>query len=366
MNATTDFNRQQHIRYFAGCLRQLPSAYSTLDTNRLTLVHFCVHALDIMGVLEEQVNTVQVIEWIYSLQQQASGGFCGGPFVGNNNDCTTDESNDGNPYAHSHIAMTYTALATLTALGDDLRRVDKEKIIESLSKLQRPDGSFQAVLNMPSESDLRFLYCACAISYMLHDWRGVHKDLSVEYILKCISFDGGIALLPGQEGHGGSTFCGIASLVLMGRLDALSINQERQLKYWCVSRQVGGMQGRPNKLEDTCYSYWIGGTLSLLNSIELLDRQRLSEYVMSCQSQYGGFSKTVGAYPDVLHSFYSMAWLSLSRSCRENDESRNSNDDDNDRQQRQDGATLLKELNCTLGICQERAAVFQQGDILLP
>jgi prenyltransferase beta subunit len=75
---------------------------------------------------------------------------------------------------------------------------------------------------------------------------------------------------------------------------------------------AAGMQGRPNKLEDTCYSYWIGGTLHLLHASHLLDGWALREYVLECQSPYGGFGKVLGAMPDLLHSFYSLAWLSLS------------------------------------------------------
>lgn len=358
MNFSDSFTRERHIRYFAGCLRELPEAYSKLDTNRLTLVHFCVHALDLLGALEqEQVDCTAIMEWIYSLQQP-SGGFCGGTFIG---ECNNDD-HELFPYQHSHIAMTYTALATLTALGDNLERVNKETLVTSLQQLQRPDGSFQAVLDIPSESDMRFLYCACAISYMLNDWRGVDQKLAVEYIQSCISFDGGIALLPNQEGHGGSTFCGVASLILMDKLHEMPPTFIKELTYWCVSRQVYGMQGRPNKLEDTCYSYWIGGTLKLLDSVDLLDQQQLNAYVMSCQTQLGGFGKVVGAYPDVLHSFYSMAWLSLSTTTSNNNN--NNNESDGNAMEDKDGNnndtlnTGLKALNCTLGICQESASVF--------
>ena len=321
------FDRERHIRYFSLCLHQLPDAYTQLDTSRLTLVHFCVHALDLLDALEEQVNQRQVIDWIYSLQVQ--GGFCGGSFCGG--------AQQQHGYTNSHIAMTYTALATLVALGDhDLSHVDKKSILLSLKQLQCPNGSFQAVVGIGSEHDMRFLYCACAISYMLQDWRGVDQSKAVSYIKSCKSYDGAIALLPGQEGHGGSTFCGVASLVLMGRLDEMEKDFQKELVRWCVSRQVGGMQGRPNKAEDTCYSYWIGGTLRLLGQEELLDADKLCQYVMMCQTQMGGFGKVVGAFPDVLHSFYSMAWLSLSTQGKE-----------------------LKSLNCTLGICQERAAFFE-------
>ena len=152
-----------------------------------------------------------------------------------------------------------------------------------------------------------------------------------------------------QEGHGGSTFCGTAALVLLGKLDeVLSINEWRKdLIRWCTHRQVGGMQGRPNKNEDTCYSYWIGGTLRLLSrQDDLLDRKALVTYIMNCQQpKMGGFSKLIGMYPDILHSFYSLAWLTLN------------NDSINDDGEDENGPTRLElnALNCTLGIRQSRA-----------
>ena len=44
------------------------------------------------------------------------------------------------PYNYSHITMTYTALATLITLGDDLSRVDKAAVIDSLKHLQLNNG----------------------------------------------------------------------------------------------------------------------------------------------------------------------------------------------------------------------------------
>lgn len=31
------------------------------------------------------------------------------------------------------------------------------------------------------EKDARFLFCACAVSYMLNDWSGLDLDLSLQY-----------------------------------------------------------------------------------------------------------------------------------------------------------------------------------------
>ena len=39
-----------------------------------------------------------------------------------------------------HITMTYTALATLLVLGDDLARLDRAALLAGLRALQLPDG----------------------------------------------------------------------------------------------------------------------------------------------------------------------------------------------------------------------------------
>lgn len=45
---------------------------------------------------------------------------------------------------------------------------------------------------------MRFLFCACAISYMLNDWSGVDIDRAVQFVKTCRSYDGAISLIPGQ------------------------------------------------------------------------------------------------------------------------------------------------------------------------
>ena len=64
---------------------------------------------------------------------------------------------------------------------------------------------------------------------------------------------------------GGSTFCAVAALVLMDRLESTFSPAEIEgLKKWCVRRQQTGFQGRPNKPVDTCYSFWVGATLNVI------------------------------------------------------------------------------------------------------
>jgi len=391
------FEKERHVQYFAYCLQSLPAPYSALDTNRLTLVHFAVQSLDLLGVFHNdnlltsslRISKDAIIEWIHSLYTRvdttnscynAHVGFKGGTFLGPPMDSKGGEKKSdyvGWEYDHGHIAMTYTALATLATLGDDLSRIDEQSILEGIKGLQRDDGSFQCI-SVGSEHDMRFLYCACAISSMLHNWSAINIPAATSYITSCKSYDGAFALIPGQEGHGGSTFCAVASLKLMGQLEHVLIRDRTwfwSLVRWCVARQIKGMQGRPNKNEDTCYSYWIGGALSLLLqanasfennssnnndgeqqsvSDHLLDLTSLKEYVLSCQTDMGGFSKTFGAAPDLLHSFYSLAWLSLSNSYNHNihDDTDGDNDDRDN--------ISLRQLDCALGIPLDRTAIFQK------
>ncbi|GJP61439.1 hypothetical protein CLOP_g18602 [Closterium sp. NIES-67] len=264
----------------------------------------------------------------------------------------------------------------------------------SLRELQLQDGSFMPVV-CGSESDMRFVFCAAAISSMIGDWRGVDVARAVSYIQRSQSFDGGFGLGPGFESHGGATYCAVAALQLISSsplaaaaaaaagaaslsssllptspspsssAPALGSSQLSQFPLllsllqslptptagshdepavaeaqeepaaaadvqtcishfpstnllplidWCLQRQgvEGGFQGRPNKPADTCYAFWVGGTLSMLGADQLIDFVALRSFLFTCQNtRYGGFSKHPGGFPDILHSFYGVCGFCL-------------------------------------------------------
>eukprot|EP01032_Pedospumella_encystans_P012288 gene12288-14226_t len=253
------FHREAHAKYFRSILNVMPSPYASLDTSRLTaLIH--------------------------------------------------------EDYHQGHIAMTYTALMSLTTLGDDLSRVNRAHTLEGLAQLQMPSGAFRSTLNDSGEADVRFLYCACAISAALDDWSSVDIEAAVRYIQQCVTYEGGIAVVPDGEATGGSCYCAIAALCLMNRLDALSAETLQDLVQWCEARQVNGYQGRTNKDPDSCYSFWVGATLHMLQSFQYTDLPSTQSFLLTqCQGSVhsGGFSKLPDCYPDVLHTFYSICWLSF-------------------------------------------------------
>ncbi len=92
-------------------------------------------------------------------------------------------------YDSSNIASTYASLCILKTLGDDFSRVNKAAIISSLRELQnKGSGSFSSV-RYGSEEDMRFVFCACAISYLLNDWSGIDLPAMVRFINSCIVSD---------------------------------------------------------------------------------------------------------------------------------------------------------------------------------
>lgn len=93
-------------------------------------------------------------------------------------------------------------------------------------------------------------------------------------------YDCGISQHYEMESHGGTTFCAVAALRLSGQLEqTLSPKTIERMKRWLVFRQEDGFNGRPNKPVDTCYSFWIGSTLKILDAFQLTDFKSNRKYV---------------------------------------------------------------------------------------
>ncbi|XP_023215384.1 geranylgeranyl transferase type-1 subunit beta-like [Centruroides sculpturatus] len=314
-----DFLRNQHVKFFKRCLLMLPNGLRSLDTSRLTVVYFAISGLDLLNALDEiESERELIIDWIYSLQllPDLNGsnlnrcGFRGSNAIGNS--LIVKKPGNINNYDSAHIAMTYTGLASLIILGDDLSRVNRLALIEGVRALQQPDGSFCPVID-ESENDMRFVYCAACICYILQDWSAMNIPKVIEYIQKSVTYEGGIAQGPGLEAHGGPTFCAVATLSLMGKLTvALNSNQLAKLRRWCIFRQEGGFQGRPNKPADTCYSFWIGATLKILDSYSFVNEEENMKFILSTQDPItGGMAKWPDTIPDPLHTYMGISGMSL-------------------------------------------------------
>jgi prenyltransferase beta subunit len=91
-----------------------------------------------------------------------------------------------------------------------------------------------------------------------------------KYDDRCQTYEGGMGGYPGNEAHGGYSFCALAALLMTGKDSIKNINIDT-LSRWSVSRHTlseGGFSGRTNKLVDACYSWWMGGVFPLLHHIQ--------------------------------------------------------------------------------------------------
>lgn len=307
--------RNAHVNYFMRCLTALPTAAEGHDSNRVTIAYFCLCALDLLNALREKTTEKQRAEWaewIWSLQVP-SGGFKGSTYMDTPNPATSPP----------HLPSTYTALLCLALLRAPLDRLNIPGLLLFLKSCQAEDGSFSPLpaepyLSEGFQSDARMAYIASVISHMIRDFSGIHIPKLKGWIQKCKTWEGGYASRPGViEAQGGTTYCSLAALSLISDSDnsRSPLNDrifQTDILRWLMSRQLGGFQGRPGKLEDVCYSFWCGGALSVLGREDLIDHDANKAFLLSAQSPLGGFGKEPEDYPDPYHSYLALAALSIS------------------------------------------------------
>ncbi len=90
---STEFDLKKHVGFFKYMINVLPTPYQSQDSNRMTLLYFCVAALDIMNQLESSDMRNHIIEFVYNMQVLPDSedptknvencGFRGGNFFGN-------------------------------------------------------------------------------------------------------------------------------------------------------------------------------------------------------------------------------------------------------------------------------------------
>ena len=132
------------------------------------------------------------------------------------------------------------------------------------------------------ETDTRFLYAALNGLSLLGLLAIVDVSKAVSHVNACANFDGGYGVSPGAESHAGQIFVCLAALSIAGRLDL--VDRDR-LGGWLSERQLdnGGLNGRPEKLEDVCYSWWVLSSLAMIGRSHWIDASKLTNFILRCQ-----------------------------------------------------------------------------------
>ena len=161
------------------------------------------------------------------------------------------------------------------------------------------------------EKDTRFLYGALNALSLMELLHLVDVEKAVQHVNSCANFDGGYGTSPGAETHSGQVFTCVAALTITGRLDL--VNTEK-LGAWLSERQLknGGLNGRPEKKEDVCYSWWVMSSMAMLDKLHWIDGEKLTKFILQCQDpELGGLADRPGDMVDVFHTNFGLAGLSL-------------------------------------------------------
>ena len=223
--------------------------------------------------------------------------------------------------------MLYTISAVqILALVDALDTMNIEGVVKcnitsmlrSLLKLMLTDiadlqdretGAFAG--DEWGEMDTRFVYGAFNALSILGRIDAIDLEKSVAFIAKCQNYDGGFGLAPGAESHSGQIFTCVAALCIAKRLDLVNIDL---LGWWLCERQSpnGGLNGRPEKLEDVCYSWWVLSSLAMIDRLHWIDKDKLTSFILSAQdTENGGIADRPGHHVDIWHTHFGLAGLSV-------------------------------------------------------
>jgi geranylgeranyl transferase type-2 subunit beta len=328
------FYDAQHVAYITKIAADLsvPTSYEGAVTEHLRMsgIYWSLTALHIllptkqvdalMAVITTPTTTegsssTSIVDWVWTCYQPSTGSF------------------GGNTGHEGHLLYTLSALQilALAAYDDDaadprLKREDPRlvqhtpAIVQFIQSLQQPDGSFCGDLTASGgEIDTRFTYCALQSLALLGALDAVNVDAAVDYMLQCRNLDGGFGSCIGAESHAGQVFCCVGALAIAGAMDKLQNNnndddEDDLLGWWLSERQVdsGGLNGRPEKQADVCYSWWILSSLSILGKVSWISTDKLAAYICRCQDEVdGGIADRPEDMADVFHTFFGIAGLSL-------------------------------------------------------
>lgn len=223
--------------------------------------------------------------------------------------CQNDDGGFGGNLKHDTNLLYTLSAVQILATYKSLDLINKDNVAQYVASLQQTDGSFYG--DQWGEIDTRFSFCAIATLKLIDRMNVINVEKAVEFIISCMNFDGGFGSVPGSESHSGQIYCCVGALSI---LDKLYLVQADTLGLWLCERQLpsGGLNGRPMKLPDVCYSWWVLASLKIIGRINWIDKSKLKEFILACQDdETGGISDRPGDLPDPFHTLFGLAGLSL-------------------------------------------------------
>lgn len=212
-----------------------------------------------------------------------------------------------------HAVYVLAQLHSLHVLDDNVTECGqtyRQRIVHYVNSLQLDNGAYQG--DEWGEVDTRFAFCA-AVTLAVLGAEMPNKQKTVEYILSTRNeLDGGFGCNGNVESHAGYVYTALGALAVLGGLD--SVQTWDSLAWWLCERQCdsGGLNGRPEKLADVCYSWWVLASLHMLGRVDWIDKDKLETFILTCQDcEFGGIGDHPDNVGDVYHTFFGLCGLSL-------------------------------------------------------
>ena len=300
-DVTIDYSKAQqelliekHCAFLVGYGRSHSTyQYGITDYLRMSGIYWLTTCLDLLHSLK-LLDQDYVLDYIQKCYHSSSGGYSPSP----NHD--------------PHLLYTLSAVQVLVQFNR-MDLIDRESLAKYIQGLQQDDGSFFG--DHWGEVDTRFSFCAVACLKLIDRLDVIDLDRATDFVMDCLNFDGGFGCIPGAESHAGQIYCCLGFLSLVQRLDRLDLSTRNMLAWWLCERQLdqsGGLNGRPEKLPDVCYSWWVLASLRILGKIQWINREKLSRFILAAQDdETGGCADRPGNVPDPFHTLFAVAGLSL-------------------------------------------------------
>ena len=310
--------RDAHVAYL---LRALGTSLSRhQDPLRVWNTFWCFQGLDVLGAAHAPAMAplhARAVALLASCQVPP-GGPRGGGGVG------------GGPRQEAHAASTYAAVCALLIIGTPaaLAVPHRASLAAFFARLRGgagggpgargPRGAGALRVTEDGEGDTRGAYTVLAAATLLNLAAPPLTEGVAAFLARCQSQEGGFGGEPGNEAHGGYTYCALAALALLGARGEAALGGAgvdcAALARWLRLRQLrgeGGFSGRCNKLVDACYSFWQGAACRLAPGAGFSEAPA-AQYVLRCaQEPGGGCRDKPGMAADFYHTCYALSGLSV-------------------------------------------------------
>ncbi|KAF8756038.1 Terpenoid cyclases Protein prenyltransferase [Rhizoctonia solani] len=237
----------------------------------------------------------EMVEFVMSCWNEKEGGF--GTFPGHD----------------AHVLSTLSAIQILV-MQNATDKLDKPRITDYILSLQSPDGSFAGdrweKLTRGSVFVLRWPYHFSdhypnsILRRLLDTYASVGTSMAALALAKAAK-----AML--LKVNSRFLYVCLGTLAILDKLDEVD---QSTLGWWLAERQLpnGGLNGRPEKLEDVCYSFWVLSSLAIIRRLHWIDSEALTKFILSAQDpESGGIADRPGDMADVFHTVFGVAGLSL-------------------------------------------------------